>query len=587
MALRGAVASGNWSNPATWNGGTLPTVGDIVASNNFTVTIDVNINVDSLINTAASDPGLTATMTSNTTPSGVVSASTILSTSYPAWQAFDKNNSTAWASSTAGPPQWLEYEFPSPTVVNRYVLLATNTDAPVTWEFQAWNGSSWVVLQSIVNAPKVGTPTTYNFTNTTAYNKYRMFMLAPYSQGYMLIHELTLANSVALASAVAGGGFILSGSNLTVSATGGGFVTGATRLLTYTGSNCVLNGNIIGSTTTSVNTIFHNSSGALTINGTIINTANPYITVVQTNSTGELNINGLINKTGRGDNILVASACTVNIVGELLTNTNFSGGSCVNITGAATVNITGNVSNISGANQPRGIVLNNAFCTVNITGDVFHNSATTQNEVILFNQPGRVTIVGSVYNLQPNSVTIRSSISSYLSIVGSIYTATAQTAVVSAGSDAINLFSGPFICSPYGFFPYQVVRMHLIPTTNSYFEFRDETTNGALSPGAIAPATRLVSPATLVDNLAVSDVRFGTTYALGTLTGTLRMPSANQVTFGIPVDNTFGNAVLTAASVWDYLISNITVENSIGMRLKNVSTPQITGEQLEAFLRLD
>jgi hypothetical protein len=65
------------------------------------------------------------------------------------------------------------------------------------------------------------------------------------------------------------------------------------------------------------------------------------------------------------------------------------------------------------------------------------------------------------------------------------------------------------------------------------------------------------------------------------------MPSANQVTFGIPVDNTFGNAVLTAASVWDYLISNITVENSIGMRLKNVSTPQITGEQLEAFLRLD
>jgi hypothetical protein len=65
------------------------------------------------------------------------------------------------------------------------------------------------------------------------------------------------------------------------------------------------------------------------------------------------------------------------------------------------------------------------------------------------------------------------------------------------------------------------------------------------------------------------------------------MPSANQVTFGIAVDNTFGNAVLTAASVWDYLVSNITVENSIGMRLKNVSTPQITGEQLEAFLRLD
>jgi hypothetical protein len=169
MPLRGAVANGNWSNPATWNGGILPAVGDVVASNGFTVTIDQNINVDSLTNTAQTDPGLTPTMTSDTAPSGIVSASSILSSTYPAWRAFDKNTSTGWASNTSGPPQWLEYEFPSPTVVNRYILLATNTDAPVTWEFQAWNGSSWVVLQSIVNAPKVGTATYYNFTISTAY----------------------------------------------------------------------------------------------------------------------------------------------------------------------------------------------------------------------------------------------------------------------------------------------------------------------------------------------------------------------------------------------------------------------------------
>jgi hypothetical protein len=90
-----------------------------------------------------------------------------------------------------------------------------------------------------------------------------------------------------------------------------------------------------------------------------------------------------------------------------------------------------------------------------------------------------------------------------------------------------------------------------------------------------------------VDNLAPSDVRFGTSYALGTLTGTLRMPVANQVTFGVQVDNTFGNAVLTADGIWNYLVSNLNTPDSIGMRLKNVSTPQTTGEQLEAFLRLD
>jgi hypothetical protein len=182
---------------------------------------------------------------------------------------------------------------------------------------------------------------------------------------------------------------------------------------------------------------------------------------------------------------------------------------------------------------------------------------------------------------------ISSSSNGYISIIGTILTSANGAAVSSTGAGAINLFSGPFVCSPYGFFPYQVIRMHLIPTTNSYFEFRDETTNGAVSPGAIAPATRLVSPATLVDNLAPSDVRFGTSYALGTLTGTLRMPVANQVTFGVQVDNTFGNAVLTADGIWNYLVSNLNTPDSIGMRLKNVSTPQTTGEQLEAFLRLD
>lgn len=52
MALRYAVASGNWSNTATWNGGTLPTSSDDVYSNAFTVTIDQNVTVLSLRNTA-------------------------------------------------------------------------------------------------------------------------------------------------------------------------------------------------------------------------------------------------------------------------------------------------------------------------------------------------------------------------------------------------------------------------------------------------------------------------------------------------------------------------------------------------------
>jgi hypothetical protein len=52
MALRYAVASGDWSATATWNGGTLPTASDDVYSNTFTVTIDQNVTVLSLRNTA-------------------------------------------------------------------------------------------------------------------------------------------------------------------------------------------------------------------------------------------------------------------------------------------------------------------------------------------------------------------------------------------------------------------------------------------------------------------------------------------------------------------------------------------------------
>lgn len=45
MAIRHAVATGSWSSTATWNGGTLPTAGDDVFANGFTVTINQNITV--------------------------------------------------------------------------------------------------------------------------------------------------------------------------------------------------------------------------------------------------------------------------------------------------------------------------------------------------------------------------------------------------------------------------------------------------------------------------------------------------------------------------------------------------------------
>lgn len=54
MADRYAVATGNWSDTATWDGGTLPGAGDVVRPNGYTITIDQNITVAEIRNDASS-----------------------------------------------------------------------------------------------------------------------------------------------------------------------------------------------------------------------------------------------------------------------------------------------------------------------------------------------------------------------------------------------------------------------------------------------------------------------------------------------------------------------------------------------------
>lgn len=54
MADRWAVATGNWSNTATWDGGTLPTAADDVYADGKTVTIDQDVTVLSIRNTQRS-----------------------------------------------------------------------------------------------------------------------------------------------------------------------------------------------------------------------------------------------------------------------------------------------------------------------------------------------------------------------------------------------------------------------------------------------------------------------------------------------------------------------------------------------------
>ncbi|MCP3064034.1 discoidin domain-containing protein [Myxococcus sp. K38C18041901] len=96
-------------------------------------------------------------MTSATAPSGTVAGSGFLQAGNEPWKAFDNVDTSAsmWLSSKAT-PSWLSYEWPGAArILTRYAIKFPNgeavTRAPKNWTLQAWNGSSWVVVDTRVD----------------------------------------------------------------------------------------------------------------------------------------------------------------------------------------------------------------------------------------------------------------------------------------------------------------------------------------------------------------------------------------------------------------------------------------------------
>jgi len=121
------------------------------------------------------------TMTSNTTPSGEASASSIYSDSYPAWEAFDDVISTAstWATISGTVTGWLAYEFASSKIITKYTLAGQTgfqDRSPKSWTFEGWTGGEWVELdsQSNITGWEDDVRKTFEFSNGTPYIKYKI-----------------------------------------------------------------------------------------------------------------------------------------------------------------------------------------------------------------------------------------------------------------------------------------------------------------------------------------------------------------------------------------------------------------------------
>ncbi|TVX97977.1 discoidin domain-containing protein [Cohnella terricola] len=118
-------------------------------------------------------------MTSNTAPSGIVSASSITNTNY-AWYAFDRTlTGNGWVSSGSS-NQWISFNFLSPKIINKYTLVETYSAsaAPKDWTFEGSNdGANWSVLDTRTNIIdwSLGAKREFVFPNNISYSQYRIF----------------------------------------------------------------------------------------------------------------------------------------------------------------------------------------------------------------------------------------------------------------------------------------------------------------------------------------------------------------------------------------------------------------------------
>ncbi|WP_333880075.1 discoidin domain-containing protein [Lysinibacillus capsici] len=146
----------------------------------------------------ASDISAIPIMTSNTTPSGIVSASSEFSTSYQAWIVFGQTAKNAyWCSKYREGSSWLSYEFPQAKRIIRYSILMESgvAYAPFNWTFEGFDEASgtWIVLDTrtevsfVINIKQL-----YDFNNDGFFKKYRINISKGSNTDYTYISKMEM-----------------------------------------------------------------------------------------------------------------------------------------------------------------------------------------------------------------------------------------------------------------------------------------------------------------------------------------------------------------------------------------------------------
>jgi hypothetical protein len=536
MAIRKAVATGNWSASATWDGGTIPSLEDTVYANGYTVTIDQAIDLTgSTVDTSGSFiPGQIYEIVSLGTTNFALTANAIVP---------GTNATTAVAvSNTVGT-----------------IFQAVNSGTATTGTARRVGA-----LLNYVNTP-ISVVTGGGFTMSGNHNITGAYIQAGSANclTFTSAATSTLAGCRATGSAFNQSTRAISfGSTGTLTLDGiialGGRVTGTTAANgahaienTSTGTIDIINASTLTGASAFAMALNNNSAGAITVTSSTLTGGTNGVSsafALNNNSTGAVTItstsivavNGpaAVNNLSTGS--ITATSCT--IVGGI------NGASAIN--NASTGSITATSCTITGGNASNAHGLNNLS-----TGTITATSCTVTGSIGFgINNAVAGTVTATNTTLTGGSGAgghgLNNASTGTIVSTGDITATNSAHGLASPNTAASVKVSGSFIGSANGFAAIYASKF-LVDPTPATAKIR-QSKNGTSTYSDFFTADNALTQA------APADVRSGTVYADGALTGVLAVPAAGSVALGVPVDATTGTAVLTPAAVWEYATREIT-----------------------------
>lgn len=334
--------------------------------------------------------------------------------------------------------------------------------------------------------------------------------------------------TVATLEATAGGRFLVTtGRTITANVlnTSGSSASGAITFSNGVGTVATLIGNITNnSASTSAPGLRQDGVGTVNITGNVVGGVGSSTYGAYNTGAGVMTITGSVS-AGVGSSAIGAynpASGTVTINGDVTASATTSSVGALN-GGAGTMTINGNVTAVNG-NSAFGAT-NQANGTLTITG-----RATAGNNANAF----------GAYNSGGGTMTVGVAVGNGYGPGGSSTFSLPGVSATNVVGNVTRVYATE--SGPYG----------QVAITGPVLMIANPATNQAVFRTAHNGATlTLTDPTASADWPNEADVRLGVEYDLGDKTGTLAVPTANQVASGIAIDATTGTAVLTAQGARD------------------------------------